>query len=138
MAAPGVGILTALPGKREGLQTGTSFAVPYVTAVLAMNHARLEGLASNQYAPKRRALDILQENVMRLGGADRNTETFGAGLVQAPQSCPQAPAVAVAKSGPDVTPTLSPWVSSMVPSVPQARGWAASTYRAATSKSTRN
>jgi hypothetical protein len=143
VAAPGVGIWTALPGKREGVQTGTSFAVPYVTAVLAMNHARLEGLASNQYAPKRRALEILRENVMKLGGAARGNETFGAGLVQAPESCPQAPGVAVAKQVPGAAPSLQPWVSSVVPSVgsvrelPQALGWTTNTYHAATVKARR-
>ena len=35
LAAPGVEIWTAMPDKREGPQTGTSFAVPYVTAAAA-------------------------------------------------------------------------------------------------------
>ena len=33
VAAPGVEVWTALPNRREGPQTGTSFAVPFVTSV---------------------------------------------------------------------------------------------------------
>ena len=36
MAAPGVQILAALPGGKEGLLSGTSFAAPFVTAVVAV------------------------------------------------------------------------------------------------------
>lgn len=144
VAAPGVGIWTALPGKREGVQTGTSFAVPYVTAVLAMNHTRLEGLSSNQFAPKRRALEILQENVVRLGGSDRRSEIFGAGLVQAPDACPPATGVAVARHLPGAAPSMPSWTSTVVPSagsvreVPQALGWTTNTFHAATAKGRRH
>ena len=36
VAAPGVQILAALPGGKEGLLSGTSFAAPFVTAVVAV------------------------------------------------------------------------------------------------------
>src|SRR5262249_58302580 len=42
LAAPGVDIWTALPDKREGPQTGTSFAVPYVTAAAAAVYPKEE------------------------------------------------------------------------------------------------
>ena len=35
VAAPGVRIWTALPNSKEGLQSGTSFAAPFVTAIIA-------------------------------------------------------------------------------------------------------
>ena len=35
VAAPGVDVWTAMPDKREGTQTGTSFAVPFATSVVA-------------------------------------------------------------------------------------------------------
>ena len=80
---------------------------------------------------------------MKLGGAARGNETFGAGLVQAPESCPQAPGVAVAKQVPGAGSNVQPWVSSVVPSVgsvrelPQALGWTTNTYHAATVKARR-
>ena len=42
LAAPGVEIWAALPGGREGTLTGTSFAAPYVTAVIAAMYASNE------------------------------------------------------------------------------------------------
>ena len=113
VAAPGVGIWTALPGRREGPQTGTSFAVPYVTAVLAMNHAQLGGLKEDPFAPKQRALEILNANIMRLGGpSTQRSPIFGAGLVQAPASCPPATGVAVARVS---QPPAAPMPSSVMP-----------------------
>ena len=42
VAAPGVEIWTALPGVLEGYQSGTSFAAPHVTAILAAAHGRVQ------------------------------------------------------------------------------------------------
>ena len=87
IAAPGVDVWTAIPGRREGPQTGTSFAVPYVTAVVAV---ALPGAGltadGDALAAKRRALDRLRGNVKALG-EEGDDPTFGAGLVQAPASC---------------------------------------------------
>jgi hypothetical protein len=122
VAAPGVGIWTALPGRREGPQTGTSFAVPYVTAVLAMNHTQLAGLKEDPFAPKQRALEILNANIMRLGGpSSQRSPVFGAGLVQAPASCPPAAGVAVARVSPPVAPAPSPVIPAAVKVDPPAR-----------------
>jgi hypothetical protein len=41
VSAPGVDIWTALPGGRQGFQTGTSFATPFVTAVVASIYSAL-------------------------------------------------------------------------------------------------
>lgn len=96
IAAPGVDVWTAMPGRREGPQTGTSFAVPYVTAVVAVALPPSElAVGEDARASKRRALGRLQGNIQRLGGELRNP-TFGAGLVQAPASCDSLPVVAVA------------------------------------------
>ena len=139
VAAPGVGIWTALPGRKAGQQTGTSFAVPYVTAVLAMNHTQLGGLgAGDHLAPKRRALEVINGNVMRLGGPTQRSPIFGAGLVQAPVNCPPAAGVALAKA-----PLLPPsaWTSSVVPAavkqaapVPASSGWETTTVHAVAAK----
>jgi subtilisin family serine protease len=138
VAAPGVGIWTALPGRKVGQQTGTSFAVPYVTAVLAMNHTQLEGRGTDAFAPKRRAIEVINGNIMRLGGATQRSPIFGAGLVQAPSSCPPAPGVAVAEASP--SPSPSPWASSVVPAsvkeapAPAPTGWGTTTVHAVTAK----
>jgi hypothetical protein len=100
LAAPGVDVWTAIPGRLEGPQTGTSFAVPYVTAVVAVTLADAEANSvaaggEDALAAKRRALARLHGNVKALSGAGRDP-TFGAGLVQAPASCGPAPAVTVA------------------------------------------
>jgi hypothetical protein len=143
VAAPGVGVWTALPGKREGTQTGTSFAVPYVTAVIAMNASAGGGLirsGGDPRAPKRLTLALLQKDIKSLGPTGRDP-TFGEGLVQAPAHCqPQAP-VAVASKAPE---TKAPdWTgkvhrASAPPAGPAQLGrWISTTVRAVSAKGQR-
>src|SRR5262249_9690638 len=112
LAAPGVDVWTAMPGRLEGPQTGTSFAVPYVTAVVAVTLPDA-GLASNDdaQAAKRHALAQLQGHLRSLGGQGRDA-TFGAGLIQAPASCGPVPAVAVAAAEADEP--AQPWAGTVV------------------------
>jgi hypothetical protein len=110
-AAPGVDVWTAMPDRREGPQTGTSFAVPYVTAVVAV---ALSGAAlapdDDALSPKRRVLAKLQGNVVRLGGQGRDP-TFGEGLVQAPATCqPSMPVVTASLT----SPPPEPWAGTVV------------------------
>ena len=130
LAAPGVDVWTALPGRREGPQTGTSFAVPYVTAVVAVALAEA-GLApdSDALAAKRLALAHLRGNVKALGEAGDDS-TFGAGLVQAPASCGPAAPVTVANAA-------QPWIGTVrrardpAPSASLAIGpWASTVHTA--------
>ena len=110
IAAPGVEVWTALPGRREGPQTGTSFAVPYVTAVLAVAF-RAAGLRPDHdpLASKRRALAQLHKNIKSLGTEHRDS-TFGAGLVQAPAVCdPPMPVVTANVAA------RQPWVATVQP-----------------------
>ncbi len=81
VAAPGVRIWTAMPEAREGYRTGTSFAAPFVTAVLALQ--RPDVMA----APKDELLDHM--NVVKLGSQERGP-VYGRGLLQAPAECFQA------------------------------------------------
>jgi hypothetical protein len=101
LAAPGVEVWTAIPGRREGPQTGTSFAVPYVTAVIAVALSEAELVSGGDaLAPKRRVLAKLQGSVVNLGGHGRDA-TFGEGLVQAPATCRMpAPVVTASLQGP--------------------------------------
>ncbi len=102
VAAPGVGIWTALADSREGPQTGTSFAAPYVTGVLALNHSVIESMDEG-LSPKARALKVLNSSAMKLGGP-QDRRIFGAGLVRAPDACPSPEGVAVAKAAPATAP----------------------------------
>jgi hypothetical protein len=112
VAAPGVDVWTALPGRREGPQTGTSFAVPFVTAVVAVALPQ-SGLAPDDdpAAVKRRVLAQIEGNVRNLSGRGRDP-TFGAGLVQAPASCGPPAAVAVAAN--EVHAAPEPWAGTVV------------------------
>lgn len=86
VAAPGVDVLTALPNGKQGLQTGTSFAAPFVTAILATRAASdiVEGTE-----------DLLLERISTrdLGQPGRDP-VYGAGMVIAPQQCLATEAVA--------------------------------------------
>ena len=78
LSAPGVEIWTAAPGRRAGYHTGTSFAAPYVTAMLAVEPSEMlkEGKA-----------DLLENlAVMDLGPEGRDP-IYGRGLLLAPSEC---------------------------------------------------
>lgn len=114
VAAPGVGIWTALPGSLEGYQSGTSFAAPHVTAIVAAVHGR--------------ARDKSKEGILRaltirdLGPAGRD-RIYGRGLARAPTSCL-----------PEEEP--SGWVTNVVraPALPLPEASSGVTARPATSK----
>ena len=78
VSAPGVNIWTALPGGHAGYQSGTSFAAPYVTAILSVEPRDLLG------PDKARLLDSL--TVIDIGRQGRNP-VYGRGLLVAPTQC---------------------------------------------------
>jgi subtilisin family serine protease len=78
IAAPGVGIWTALPDALEGYQSGTSFAAPHVTAIVAAIRARVQDTSKEGLL---RALPIRD-----LGPAGRD-RIYGRGLALAPSAC---------------------------------------------------
>jgi subtilisin family serine protease len=103
VAAPGVDIWTALPDGRQGYQTGTSFAAPYMTAVVASLYRSL---------PLRKTKEAILERVpvQDLGPPGRD-RIYGRGLVQAPTECggpstPWSPAV-VARTRSPLAPATS-------------------------------
>jgi subtilisin family serine protease len=86
IAAPGVDILTALPNGKQGLQTGTSFAVPFVTAILATRAA--SGIVEGTE-------ELLLERIgTRDLGAPGRDPVYGVGLALAPAQCQGASLVA--------------------------------------------
>jgi subtilisin family serine protease len=131
VAAPGVDVWTALPNRREGPQTGTSFAVPFVTSVVALSYRADERASQGDpLEPKQRALALLQGNIKPLGGRG-HSPVFGAGLVQAPANCePRGPS-AVASVRP---PETNSWAGTVraVPAAaihPQAGPWVSTVQR---------
>ena len=75
IAAPGVGIWTAWPDAKEGYRSGTSFASPLVTGVLAIYPPDV------LRSPKKSLLD-------RVGVTDLGPRPiYGRGLLQAPSAC---------------------------------------------------
>jgi hypothetical protein len=105
LAAPGVQVWTALPSRKEGAQTGTSFAVPFVTAVVAATLPATALKHSNKaldpLQPKKIILARLAPHAADLGTPGYDT-TFGYGLVQAPKACTdtQAPPPSAFNTGP--------------------------------------
>jgi hypothetical protein len=90
VAAPGVDVLTALPNGKQGLQTGTSFAVPFVTAILATRAS--SGIVEGTE-------DLLLERIKRVDlGAPGRDAVYGVGLALAPEQCAGASAVAQASA----------------------------------------
>ena len=99
IAAPGVDIWTAMPGGRAGYHSGTSFAVPYVTAVLATVFRDLPEKSKSAF------LDLATKEAKDLGDKGRD-QTYGIGLLQAPATCQSRPVVAAVKAAP-ATPSLA-------------------------------
>lgn len=81
VAAPGVDILTALPDGQQGYRTGTSFAVPFVTAILATRGGRVGTFAESEQ-------QLLEQLAAQDLGAPGRDPTYGMGLVRAPEQCP--------------------------------------------------
>jgi hypothetical protein len=92
VAAPGVDVLAALPDAKQGYRTGTSFAAPFVTAIVATHGGALQPVAKTR---------VLQQVDMRDLGPPGRDPIYGGGLAQAPQAC-LGGADQIAKSAPPV------------------------------------
>ena len=79
IAGPGVGLWAASPGKKADYRSGTSYAAPVVTAVLAIMY--------DDARPKTSVQDLVEElPIMDLGSKGRDP-IYGRGLIMAPKSC---------------------------------------------------
>ena len=83
-AAPGVDVWTALPNGKEGFRTGTSFAAPFFTGILASLPTVRAG-----YPTKAEVLAGLSFQDLGAPGRD---PIYGQGLARAPERCLAAPA----------------------------------------------
>ena len=113
VAAPGVDIWTALPNVLEGYQSGTSFAAPHVTAILATIYGQVRG--KNKEA-------FLQAVAIRDLGRPGRDRVYGRGLVAAPAAC----------SGGEEQP--GGWITSVVPAPAFPTAVSADTMRPAAFK----
>lgn len=89
VSAPGVHIWTALPNERMGYRTGTSFATPFVTSIMAALYS------STPVKTKAALLHRLRPEMQDLGPTGRDP-IYGWGLLRAPKDC--APPVALTTS----------------------------------------
>jgi hypothetical protein len=92
MAAPGVHIWAALPNNKQAMVSGTSFAVPFVTAVAAAIYNSMPNKSGGEdkiasFDPKVEMLARLSFEKLGIDHADERDPVFGLGLVQAPTSC---------------------------------------------------
>ena len=78
-AAPGVSVYTAVPSGGR-LQSGTSFAVPYISAIMAMSISK--GTRKNPKALRK----VVQQSIVDLGSPGKD-KTFGWGLVSSELGC---------------------------------------------------
>lgn len=105
VAAPGVDVLTALPKAQQGYRTGTSFAVPFVTAIAA---TRVGQLGPEPVALGGVGSQLVKTLDVRDLGPPGRDPIYGAGLALAPDTCaPGEDAVAAARSGPS-SPAIAP------------------------------
>lgn len=81
VAAPGVNVWTALPNAKQGYLSGTSFAVPFMTAMLAIQRPDTLKLPKNELLGHVRTVDLATQ---------KHSHTYGRGLIQAPGDCPNA------------------------------------------------
>ena len=88
VAAPGVRIWTALPNNKEGALSGTSFAAPFVTAIVAAIYKQTLVPQMNDRNQSRAsgALTLAHLSTAKLV----RDEKVGLGLVRAPSGCAAA------------------------------------------------
>ena len=104
VAAPGVDVWTALPGGRGTYHSGTSFAVPYVTAVLATAYRGLAVKNKNEFLKRASVLDL---------GEPGRDPIYGRGLLLAPSSC--APETSIVATASPATATVTPVKAQLDP-----------------------
>lgn len=86
VAAPGVNVWAALPGAKQGYRTGTSFAAPFVTGLLAAMPAARKGAETK--------FDILSRVTFQDLGEPGRDPIYGEGLPLAPKTCNEVGGVA--------------------------------------------
>ncbi|HJU30928.1 MAG TPA: S8 family serine peptidase [Hyphomicrobiaceae bacterium] len=119
VAAPGVQILTALPDGQLGMLSGTSFAAPFVTSVVAVAYedtqlARAAGNGADHEAPKA----VMLSKLFGKEELAKRSPVYGHGVIRAPAYCgKQMWSAAVAPVGaPTAASTIGGWSAFIQPS----------------------
>ena len=99
LAAPGVDIWTALPDRKQGYRSGTSFAAPFVTSIIA-TMLRADALPNDK-------ADLLKRLVFKDLGEPGRDAVFGEGLPLSPSKCGAAPSAAMRAPHPALSPQTS-------------------------------
>jgi len=136
VAAPGVKVWTALPDRKEGAQSGTSFAAPFVTAAIAV--AYKDSPLASRTTEGGRLLDPKGIMLTRLFAETRNSDLakrdpiYGLGVLRAPSRCggESGPWLSVVKPtpAPDLVPAAG--VQAPMPVVEAGGGWGPTVQRA--------
>jgi hypothetical protein len=118
VAAPGVDVWTAVPGAQENFQSGTSFAVPFVTAAVATAYRQAK------IKSKAGLLDSLSYKDLGAPGRD---PVFGRGLLLAPTGCaaPQSSPAPFPAPSPATPVATGPAVMSPASAATMGMGFAA-------------
>ncbi|MEQ1697010.1 MAG: S8 family serine peptidase [Hyphomicrobiaceae bacterium] len=96
LAAPGVDIWTAMPEAQAAYHSGTSFAVPYATAMVASVFNGLNAKTKAEALGKLSYLDL---------GVPGRDPVYGRGLAIAPYGCEMGPGMPL-KPGPQPQPSM--------------------------------
>jgi subtilisin family serine protease len=101
VAAPGIGIWTAFPNAMEGLSSGTSFAAPHVTAVVAALYNQVPAKTKDSFLRAMRFRDL---------GPPGPDPIYGRGLIVASRVCDRGSWITEVVRAP--TPEASPAIAS--------------------------
>ena len=111
-AAPGVEVWTSLPNAREGFRTGTSFAAPFFTGIVATLPTVQSG--------KMRKADVLNQLAFKDLGAPGRDPVYGQGLAKVPEHCSNPALIARGQNAPQQTsqPKMSVGAPAVSPALP--------------------
>ena len=131
VAAPGVQIRTALPGDKEGVLSGTSFAAPFVTAAVAAAYrdSGLEGAVKQGGNPR----DFKGQMLAQLLSNDQlkvRSPVYGHGLMHAPSTCASARSWVSSVKPEPLQPAPVPPAARVEPTPTVPGGWQASVQQA--------
>ena len=91
-AAPGVEVWTALPNAKEGFRTGTSFAAPFFTGIVATLPALQSG--------RMHKADVLKQLAFKDLGSPGRDPVYGQGLAKVPEHCSNPALIARGQNAP--------------------------------------
>ena len=131
VAAPGVQIRTALPGDKEGVLSGTSFAAPFVTAAVAVAYrdSGVEGAVKQGGNPRhfkgQMLAQLLSNDQLKV-----RSPVYGHGLMHAPSTCASARSWVSSVKPEPLQPAPVPPAARVEPTPTVPGGWQASVQQA--------